>query len=234
MNEIDPAIQKVEFKTTARAVDEPKVLALLSDQPRERDVYFFDTKALDLFTGLGLVLRARLNFDEDEDDSTVKLRPADLANPAAPWRTVEKIRVELDVVGSKEVPSAKLDGTPDKGEIEAVRDNERSVAKLFSDRQEKLITRCTAIALSDLAVLGPVEARVWELEGLFPHKLAVEKWTLPDDGGHFYELSFKVEADQAQAAEADFHELLGRLKIDVAGDQEPKTPRVLRFFAARL
>ena len=89
------------------------------------------------------------------------------------------------------------------------------------------------ITLNDLAVLGPVEARKWELPpDTFPHELAVEEWSLPD-GPHFIELSFKVAPDEAESAERAFHALLDRLEIGHDGDPEPKTPKVLRFLAGR-
>ena len=55
------------------------------------------------------MLRARVT-EGDDDDSTVKLRPVDLADDEASWRQIDKIRIELDVVGDKQVVSAKLDG----------------------------------------------------------------------------------------------------------------------------
>ena len=83
-------------------------------------------------------------------------------------------------------------------------------------------------------MLGPVDARKWDLPPeTFPHKLSVEEWSLPD-GTHFIELSFKVTPDEAQDAEQAFHALLDRLKIGHDGDPDPKTPRVLKFFAQRL
>ena len=55
-------------------------------------------------------------------------------------------------------------------------------------------------ALNDLAVLGPVDARKWELPPeYFPHELSVEEWSLPD-GTHFFELSFKVDARRGARA----------------------------------
>ena len=56
-------------------------------------------------------------------------------------------------------------------------------------------------SLNDLEVLGPVDARKWELPPeRFPHKLSVEEWSLPD-APHFVELSFKVAPDEAPSAE---------------------------------
>jgi hypothetical protein len=238
LGHIDPAIQKVEFKLTVFATEERKVQALLRKeraQPLRRKVYFYDTKDLALY-GKNLVLRARVT-QGDDDDSTVKLRPVHLADDDASWRQIDGIRIELDVVGDKQVPSAKLDGEPDRGEIEDVEAKQRPVASLFSGSQERLIADYSpdGISLHELEVLGPVDARKWDLdkpEG-FPHALSVEEWSLPD-ATRFIELSFKVSADEANDAQAAFRALLTGLGIGVAGDPTPKTPRVLEFFADRL
>jgi hypothetical protein len=238
LDDLDPAIQKVEFKVTVLAGDEGKVQTLLQrhgGQPQRRKVYFYDTKSLALY-GRDLVLRARVTHG-DADDSTVKLRPVDLAGGDARWRQIEGIRIELDVVGDKQVPSAKLDGEPDRGEIEDVETRRRPVGSLFSGKQEQLIAGYApdGVSLTELEVLGPVDARKWDIDKPdgFPHTLTVEEWSLPD-ATHFIELSFKVSADEASDAQTGFHGLLTRLQIDVAGDQTPKTPRVLKFFAERL
>lgn len=235
---IDPAIQKVEFKLTVLPEDESRVQALLQDErarPQRRKVYFYDTEDLALY-GNDLVLRARVT-QGDDDDSTVKLRPVDLADEAARWRSIEGIRIELDVVGDRQVPSAKLDGEPERGEIEDVDAHRRSVGSLFSGKQERLVADHApdGISLPALRVLGPVDARKWDLDNPagFPHPLSVEEWSLPD-ATHFLELSFKVAPDAASDARTAFRALLRRLEIDVTGDQTAKTPRVLRYFADRL
>ena len=233
----DPAIQKLEFKVTVLPPEEPKVHAELRRagvDPVRRKVYFYDTPELALFAK-DLVLRARVTAGDD-DDSTVKLRPLPLPDIPAGWRATDGVRIELDVVGAKQVPSAKLDGEPDRGEIEQVEHGALKLSKLFTKAQEALVADGLpgATALNDLAVLGPVDARKWELPPeAFPHELSVEEWSLPD-GPHFVELSFKVAPDEAESAERAFHSLLDRLQIGHAGDPEPKTPRVLRFFAERL
>ena len=179
---LNPAIQKVEFQLTVLAVEEGKVQALLQQeggQPQRRKVYFYDTKDLALYAK-NLVLRARVT-EGDDDDSTVKLRPVDLADDEASWRQIDKIRIELDVVGDKQVVSAKLDGEPARGEIDEVEARKRGVGSLFSGKQERFIVDFApdGTSLHDLVVLGPVDARKWDLddpEG-FPHTLSVEEWS---------------------------------------------------------
>ena len=238
LGRLDPAIQKVEFKITVLSGEEAEVQALLQKeggQPQRRKVYFYDTKDLALY-GKDLVLRARVT-QGDDDDSTVKLRPVDLADDEASWRQIDGIRIELDVVGDKQVPSAKLDGEPDRGEVEEVEAKQRPVGSLFSGKQEQLIADYApdGISLNELEVLGPVDARKWDLDDPdgFPHTLSVEDWSLPD-ATRFIELSFKVSADEATDAQTAFRALLIGLEVDVAGDQTPKTPRVLKYFADRL
>jgi hypothetical protein len=236
-NDLDPAIQRLEFKVTVLPEEEPAIqheLRLTGVRPARRKVYFYDTPELAL-AGRDLYLRARVT-DGDDDDSTVKLRPLPLPDVPARWRAAADVRIELDVVGDRRVPSAKLDGTPDRGEIEQVERGARAVGKLFGKAQEAVIADAlpAGVAVDDLAVLGPVNACKWELPpAAFPYDLAVEEWSLPD-ATHFTELSFKVEPDGAADAQQAFHALLDRLGVDPAGDQEPKTPRVLRIFAARL
>lgn len=220
---MDPAIKKVEFKVTARPEDEAAVQDLLRRHPVDRvrrKVYFYDTPALAL-SAEHLFLRARVTEGE-ADDSTVKLRPLPLPDIPAAWSAA---RIELDVVGRKRVPSAKLDGQPARGQIE-----KGKPSKLFDKAQEALLPNGTK--LNDLAVLGPVDARKWELQpDSFPHELAVEEWSLPD-GSRFFELSFKVDPGEAPAAQRAFKTFLGDLGIK--GDPVAKTPRVLKFFADRL
>jgi hypothetical protein len=236
LGHLDPAIVKVEFKLTVLAGDEPKVQALLAEArvPVERrKVYFYDTRDLAL-DARHLVLRSRA-IDGDDDDSTVKLRPAELSGGAG-WRRIDGIRAELDVVGAKHVVSAKLDGEPDRGEIEEVEAEQRSIASLFNREQEALVEAYAGeVSWDDLEVLGPVDARKWELGDLqgFPYELCIEEWSLPD-ASHFIELSFKVDPDEAEPAQRAFRGLLDELRIDATGDQVAKTPRVLKFFVDRL
>ena len=235
--ELEPAIQKLEFKVTVLPPEEPKVHAELRRagvNPARRKVYFYDTSELALFSR-DLILRARVT-DGDDDDSTVKLRPLPLPDIPAPWSTTDGVRVELDVVGRRRVPSAKLDGKPDRGEIEQVEHGALKLDKLFTKAQEACVAieLPSGVSMNDLVVLGPVDARKRELPPeAFPHELSVEEWSLPD-GPHFIELSFKVKPDEAESAERAFHALLDRLQIGHDGDPDPKTPKVLKFFAERL
>jgi len=229
---LDKDIERVEFKVTVLREDEPKVLALIGQMDgQKRKVYFYDTKGLAL-KSRALVLRARLT--QGEADSTVKLRPADVKNDNAAWRKIDKDkrRVELDVVGAKQIASVKVDRTLKPDALAGA----GTAKSLFSDRQAALIEAYgDGITLADVEVLGPVEARVWDklhVAGL-THDVSIEKWALPNDT-HFYELSFKVKRNEANDANSAFEDALARLEIKVAAEQIAKTEQVLEFFAARL
>jgi hypothetical protein len=185
LGHLDPAIQKVEFKLTVLTGEEGKVQAWLqmeAGQPRRRKVYFYDTRDLAL-CGKHLVLRARVT-QGDDDDSAVKLRPVDLADDEPAGGGSTEPGSSSTSPGDKQVPSVKLDGEPDHGEIEEVEANQRPVGSLFSGKQERLIADYApdGISLHLLEVLGPVDARKWDLDNPdgFPHTLSVEEWSLPD------------------------------------------------------
>ncbi|HZB55734.1 MAG TPA: hypothetical protein VE527_19015, partial [Reyranella sp.] len=73
---------------------------------------------------------------------------------------------------------AKLEGSPEHGEVEDVELEQRPVDSLYSRRQEDLIKAYApkGVGFDDLEVLGPVDARKWVLDDLdqFPYKLCIE------------------------------------------------------------
>jgi hypothetical protein len=189
-----------------------------------------DTKELDLFES-GIVLRARLVRD-GADDSTVKLRPVVPAELEPHWKELDSFEVELDAVGDDAICSAKLSVDQNRGEIRNVASGEREKQKLFSGTQEQLIAEHAPaeIAWEELAVLGPVEVRKWEVqpEG-FDYEVTIEEWVLPDDSD-LVELSVKADPADAAKASAAFKELLRARGIDTEGDAQTKTRAALRYF----
>ena len=160
--ELDPGVQNVEMKITARAVDEDLVLSVLERarvEPESREVYFFDTDELELFEA-GIVLRARLIRDA-ADDSTVKLRPVVPAEISEEWKRTSGFEMEVDAVGDDFICSAKLSTDQDRGEIEEVAAGVRPLRKLFAGEQELLLDEHAPVGVGwdDLSVLGPVEVR---------------------------------------------------------------------------
>ena len=227
---------KVEFKLTVHPQDESEVHKMLAGaKPVQRTVYFYDTAELVLYEMKEkLVLRARVT--DGEEDSTVKLRPVPLPVVPPPWSDDTDVEIELDVVGTKDTPSAKLDGSPDPGEIEEVERGTRKLSKLFSKAQEALIAPALSngTSLDDLEVLGPIDAHKWEIrpDG-FPFELAVEEWTITD-GPHFIELSFKVAPGDKEKAQRAFDALVDGCGIRRDHDQVSKTQIALEHFARKL
>jgi hypothetical protein len=231
--EIDPVVDKVEFKGTvvdAGLAAVETMVAQAGVDPESGAVYFYDTKALALFDQ-AVILRARTLADDRE--STVKLRPAAAAVAAAAKAANEKVRVELDIAGAKQSLSAKLDKKREPGEIEAVAGVPGTVPTLFSDKQRALIALHApgAPALEVLRVLGPIAARRWTLPATptFPHPLAIEEWSVLD-AMHFMELSIKVDPADAVGAHAAFLTLLADHGLQTTDEQ--KTPQVLKTLAA--
>jgi hypothetical protein len=225
-----PPIEKVEFKVTVLEHEEQAVFGVIGAAgaaPVARRVFFYDTRELALCKQ-HVFLRARTTEGKD-DDSTVKLRPLPDSGVPADWEASDGRRIEADVVGERIVTSAKLDGGPDQGEIDAVARGQLKPSKLFGKAQEALVP----VPVKDLAALGPVKARVWDLPpDVFARGLSVEEWSL--EGLRFVELSFKAKPAEAPAAQQEFHAWLDSHGIGRDGDPDPKTARVLKHLADRL
>ena len=205
-------------------------------QPQRRKVYFYDTKDLALY-GEDLVLRARVT-QGDDDDSTVKLRPVDLADDDAGWRQIDGIRIELDVVGDKHVHSAKLDGRAGSRRDRGGRGEtapgwvrcspgsrssssptmRRTGSRCMSSRCWARSTRASGTSTT----LRDSHTRSASRSGPCRTRLASSS------------SRSRFPPTKRATRRTAFRALLTGLELDVAGDQTPKTPRVLKFFADRL
>jgi hypothetical protein len=233
---IDPSIETVEMKITARAQDEERVISALERrgiEPESRQVYFYDTPDLALFNA-GVVLRSRLRRD-DADDSTVKLRPVDPAELDESWKQTDGFAVEIDMVGAKMVCSAKLTVEQRRDEIREVADGQREVVKLFSGDQERFLeaNAPAGVEWSDLTVLGPIEVQKWEFEpkGL-GHEVTVEEWVLPDES-NLVELSIKTTPAEVVDADREFKAYLEKHGFEIDDVQQTKTRTALAYFTGR-
>jgi hypothetical protein len=224
----------VELKVTIRPDQElraARALQVDEDTADIRLIYFYDTAELDLFNS-GTVLRARL-VKGDEDDSTVKFRPAPEAGALAPWQEMDGFKLEADCVGERAVCSASLTHVQQRDEIDEVAEGKRSIEKLFCGDQERFMVQFSKhpVDFDKLCIMGPIRVLRWKLEHKdFPHELTVEEWRLPD-GDELVEVSIKVPPDEAPAGRRAFERHLTELKLDPNGAQETKTRTALEYFA---
>jgi hypothetical protein len=187
----------------------------------------------------GVILRLRQNQD-DEDDSTVKLRPCERSRLSDRWLEAEKgdgwkFTVEQDWVGDRHVLAASLVAEQGEGEIAALRDHTRPARALLSSEQERYLADCAPVAvdLDAVRLLGPVDALRWKRVKVGPHEVVAEQWQVGDL--LFLELSIRVDGpDEAEAlrAQRDFERRIRERGFDLAA-RETKTRTVLEYLASR-
>jgi hypothetical protein len=188
----------------------------------------------------GVILRLRENQD-DEDDSTVKLRPCEPSWLSDRWLGAKDdgdwvVKVEQDWAGERHVLAASLVAEQGEGEIAALRDQRRPARALFSGEQERFLDECAPVAvdLDALRPLGPVDARRWKHVEIGPHEVVAEQWQVGDL--LFLELSIRAGGrDEAEAARAqrDFERRIRDRGFDLSGARETKTRTVLEYLAGR-
>lgn len=237
LGKADAASGAVEIKLSIRPEQiglAKQKLGLRDSIAADREVWFYDTAELELFDQ-GVILRGRSKVD-DEDDTTVKLRPMAADDVAAEWFALDGFKCEIDRTLDKSVSSCSLTVIQDEGELEDVADGERDIDKLFSTEQEELLAAHapTEVAWDALLPLGPVKAQVWKVKPkTFGSKLTVELWQLPDSS-RLLEVSLRATPDQADDELASLASYLGSRGFDVGGQQETKTRAALEYFAATL
>jgi hypothetical protein len=232
----DSASGRTELKVTIDPLDIRRAryrLSLVNADSQERQIWFFDTPALELYEA-GVILRAR-EIDGEPDDSTVKLRPFELGDLAHSFRTLDGLKCEVDRSPDTATPACSLKVEQDDGEIAAVGHGDREIDKLFSSEQEAMFAAYgPAIGWDALATLGPIRARVWTLRSdELLDKVTAELWYMPD-ATQTLELSMKVDGDDAELGMAQLIELVEDHGLALDKEQESKTRRALEAFAGGL
>jgi len=196
-----------------------------------REVYFFDTPDLTLFAN-GVVTRAR-RTQGDDDDTVVKLRPAEPKSLAPEVRASRNLKVEMDVTQGSYVVSASLKGSRRAGAVREAVAGGRPLEKLFTKEQRAYFAdhAPAGVGWDDLVPLGPVLVVVlkWVPEGL-TNKTTIEQWHYPGQVP-LVELSTKATPQNVLQVYADTTRFVAGHGLSAAGAQEPKTRKALEFFS---
>jgi len=228
---------RVEIKVTILDQEREKAIQALGldlARAEARSIFFFDSPRLGLFNA-GVILRAR-QIDGKPDDSTVKIRPVDPKTLDPQWLAADGFKLEADAAGDKVVRSASLTAVQGKDEIQQVFLRKRKINKLYTPKQEQFLAAFhpAAIALDDLAVMGPIPVlRESVKHPSMTYGITAESWRLPD-GTELLELSIKCQCQEAGVARKIFEGFLVGLGLDPHGAQETKTRRALMCFVSRL
>jgi hypothetical protein len=229
-------VDSVELKLTVPESDQRSAVERLEMDPLEaeiRQVYFFDTPALELFRH-GVVVRGR-RVQRKGDDSVVKLRPVVPDQLPKELRSSPDLVVEIDAMPGGFVCSAALKRALGETDVKDVARGERPLRKLFSKEQRSFFAAHApdGVELDALEVLGPINVLKLKFSPSgFERRMVAELWTYPDHT-RLLELSTKCAPNEAFEGAARVRAFLSERGIDLDGEQETKTRKALKYFAAQ-
>jgi hypothetical protein len=216
------------FRSTVTALGMDPMDAFL------RQVFFFDTPALDLDSA-GVVVRARRTQGKP-DDSVIKLRPVVPSELPAEVREQKTFGVEVDALPGGFVCSGSFKGELGDGVVRPVVTGGGKLSELFNKHQRAFYADHApdGIGLDDLSVLGPVLVLKLKFspEG-YERRLVAEVWLYPD-GSRILELSTKCKPGEAFQVAAEARAFLAERGVDLLGEQQTKTRTALEYYAAQL
>jgi hypothetical protein len=231
--EIKVSLAESEVSKAVRALG-------LGEDGKQRKIGFIEDNTVGVPLPLfrqGIVLRVRQMEDEDDDqdDSTVKLRPCRRSQLTSDWLDKEagdgwKLRVEEDWAGTRRALAASCVSDLPEGRIASVRDEkEPPVRRLFSEGQEQFLSDCAGmrINLDALTLLPPIAATRWENVEIDDVKdIVVERWKVGNLD--FLELSIKMKTlEAAQPAQDKLERGIRSLGLRRDDEDKSKTERVL-------
>jgi hypothetical protein len=239
---VHPTVRYVEIKVNIASGDADRAmdqLGFAGSDAKRRSIWFYEHAngidgrgALPLFHH-SVIVRVRRKPGGD-GDVTVKLRGPDLVVPKAWSEPTEgegwKFKIEGDWTGQRHSIAASL--TVDVDDIDESGGGP-DLEALIDDRQVDFLHGSIdlPIDVSVLASLGPIEARTWSpAEVGFFEDVAAEWWRA--GSLEFFELSLRVDAAEAIAAQTAFSRFLTDRDVPVSEMEETKTETVLRHFAA--
>jgi hypothetical protein len=226
-------VPSVELKMNIPADQRMAISGLNLDamRGRLREVVFFDTPDLTLFTN-GVVVRARRTQGAD-DDTVVKLRPAEPGSLSPAVRNSKNLKVEMDVTRGSYVVSASLKGGRRAGAVREAVTGGRPLERLFTKEQRSFFAAHAPAEVDwgDLVPLGPVLVVLLKFvpEG-FPNRSTIEQWHYPGQVP-LVELSTKATPQNVLQVLSDGVRFVREHGLSATGAQEPKTRKALEFFA---
>jgi hypothetical protein len=227
----------VELKLTVPESDQRSAVSALEMDPLEaeiRQVYFLDTPDL-LLNRHGVVVRVR-RVQRKQDDSVVKLRPVVPDELPAELRSSPSFGVEVDAMPGGYVCSGSMKGKVGKRDVQRAVTGERPLRQLFSKPQRALVADRApeGVGLDDLSLLGPLFVLKLKFSPAgYGRRLVAELW-LYQDNTRVLELSTKCAPGEAFQVAAETRAFLTERGVSLAGEQQTKTGKALRFFAREL
>lgn len=227
----------IELKLTVPTSDHRAVIKGLGLDPLDaqiRQVYFFDTPALDL-NDAGVVVRAR-RVQGKGGDTVVKLRPVVPDDLPSALRKQPGFGVEVDAMPGGFVCSGSFKGKADSMMIRETALADEKISKLFT-KEQRAFYRDHApdgLGLDDLSVLGPIFVlKLNVVPERFGRKMTAEYWLYPD-GSRILELSTKCLPSEPFQVSAEARAFLSGHGVDLTGAQQTKTKTALEFFSKEL
>jgi hypothetical protein len=227
----------VELKLTLPEAEQRSAVSALGMDPLQaqiRQVYFFDTPALDLDQH-GVVVRAR-RIQGKPHDSVVKLRPVGPDQLPNEVRGLPQLGVEVDATPDGYVCSATMKERLSSIDVKEAVSGERPLRKLFSKQQRSFFAAHAPgdIGLDDLSVLGPIFVLKLKFSPAgYARKLVAEMWLYPD-GSRILEVSTKCTPSEAFQVAAETRGFLASQGVDLTGEQQTKTKTALQSFSEEL
>lgn len=216
-------------------------LHLANRDAEKRNIYFFDTRKLELLNA-GVIARTRWKND-GQHDATVKFRPAEPDKKSKCWSKWSKFKgfkLEADASERDISKSASLSLSVAQNRIDEFMANEKKIRPLFKRKHFDFLKEIggdvlreavgrTFIDFESLTVFGPIKGRVWEVRRLAkpwpvaaPWEVTAELWQRWDKD-RLMELSMKCAARHAAFAIGGFEKLLEELGVDRDKEAKSKT-----------
>jgi hypothetical protein len=235
--ELLPNVDSVELKLTipeSQHMSATAALGIDALDAQMRQVFFFDTPELAL-NDAGVVIRAR-RVQRKGGDAIVKLRPVVPGEVRKALQKDPAFNIEVDAMPGGFVCSGRLKRSVDNAAVRAVGAGAKPLASLLSKDQRRFASAHApdGLGLDDLAVLGPILVLKLKFDPEdLNRRLVGEMWLYPD-GSRVLELSTKCEPAQAFQVAAEMRAFLAARGIDLSGEQQTKTKKMLEFFAEEL